>query len=66
MLASPHVLRVADACATAEDAALAAALMHKSTPLVMTSIDVCLQGLHEWEHGAVQVSRGGGGGRSQL
>lgn len=58
VLASPDVLRVADACSTAEDAALGAALTGKGVAYVNKAIDVCRAGLHEWEHGIVQVSQG--------
>lgn len=54
LLASPHVLRVADACATAEDAALGAALAGKGAPFVTQAVGVCLKGLHEWQHGDTQ------------
>jgi hypothetical protein len=55
LLASPHVLRVADACATAEDAALGAALAGKGAPFVTQAVGVCLKGLYEWQHGDTQV-----------
>lgn len=57
MLASPHVLRIADACSTAEDAALGAALAGKGAAYVSQAVGVCLKGLEEWEHGGTQVGR---------
>lgn len=68
VLASPHVLRVADACATAEDAALGAALAGKGAAFVSQAVGVCLSGLHEWQHGDTQVGscwRGGLWGAAQ-
>ncbi|WIA32001.1 hypothetical protein OEZ86_002854 [Tetradesmus obliquus] len=52
VLASRDVLRVADGCATAEDAALMAALAGKSANYVSQALDVCTQGLEHWEAGA--------------
>jgi hypothetical protein len=57
VLASPHVLRLADACSTAEDAALGAAMAGMGAEYVSKAVGVCLQGIHEWEHGETQVSR---------
>lgn len=51
VLASRDVLRVADGCATAEDAALMAALAGKSANYVSQALDVCTQGLEHWEAG---------------
>ncbi|WIA11866.1 hypothetical protein OEZ85_011952 [Tetradesmus obliquus] len=51
VLASRDVLRVADGCATAEDAALMAALAGKSANYVSQALDVCTQGLEQWEAG---------------
>lgn len=61
VLASPHVLRVADACATAEEAAMVAALTGRGVDLVNRAVGVCHKGLHEWQHGEPQVQwcRGG-------
>jgi hypothetical protein len=55
VLASPHVLRVADACSTAEDAALGAALSGKGEGVVSAALDVCLQGIRHWQHGDSEV-----------
>lgn len=55
MLASPHVLRLADACSTAEDAALGAALAGKPASFVNKAIEVCTGAIHEWEHAPVKV-----------
>jgi hypothetical protein len=55
VLASPHVLRIADACSTAEDAALGAALAGKGEGVVSTALDACLQGIHHWQHGHTEV-----------
>lgn len=57
VLASPHVLRVADACSTAEDAALGAALSGKGEGVVSAALDACLQGIHHWQHGIIEVPR---------
>lgn len=54
MLASPHVLRIADACATAEDAAVGA-VQGKGAKYVGQAVDVCLKGIQEWETGQPQV-----------
>jgi hypothetical protein len=55
VLASPHVLRLADACSTAEDAALGAALAGKPASFVNKAIEVCTGAIHEWEHAPVKV-----------
>lgn len=59
VLASPHVLRLADACSTAEDAALGAALSGKGTSYVNKAVDVCMTAIHGWEHAPVQVRQAG-------
>jgi hypothetical protein len=46
---------VADGCATAEDAALMAALAGKSSNYISQAVDVCLQGLQHWEQGGTPV-----------
>ncbi|KAF6265952.1 hypothetical protein COO60DRAFT_771390 [Scenedesmus sp. NREL 46B-D3] len=51
VLLSPDVLRVADGCTTAEDAALLAAVAGKSSNYITQALDVCLQGLQHWEAG---------------
>jgi hypothetical protein len=55
VLASPDVLHIADACATAEDAALMAAIAGKSSNYITQAVDVCLQGLQHWETGDTPV-----------
>jgi hypothetical protein len=55
VLASPDVLRMADGCATAEDAALMAAIAGKSSNYITQALDVCLQGLQHWEAGNTPV-----------
>jgi hypothetical protein len=57
VLASRDVLRVADGCATVEDAALMAALAGKSANYITQALDVCFQGLQHWEEGDTQVWR---------
>ncbi|KAF8071070.1 Tmtc4 [Scenedesmus sp. PABB004] len=50
VLGCPAVLRVADACAVAEDGALLAATVGKA-PAIRTALDVCVAALDTWQAG---------------
>lgn len=54
MLASPAVLRVADACATVEDAALLATSVGKSSKYLDQVLGVCWEGLRVWREAEEQ------------
>jgi hypothetical protein len=64
VLASPHVLRLLEACATAEDAAFAAALTGKSRHYVSQAVGVCLGAIAHWHSNTTQV--GGAPGRRRV
>lgn len=55
VLASPHVLRLLEACATAEDAALGAVLAGRSRDYVRKAVGVCLRATQRWLANTTQV-----------
>eukprot|EP00775_Hariotina_reticulata_P006105 gene6105-6343_t len=55
VLASQPVLRLADACATVEDAVLLAIGTGKSKNYINQAVDICMQGISMWEQGSVMV-----------
>lgn len=55
MLASPHVLRIADACSTIEDAALLAATTGQSSDHIDKLMEVCWKGLGTWKEADIKV-----------
>jgi hypothetical protein len=56
VLVSPDVLRMAEGCATIEDAAVLAALIHKDRKLVDKVLGACVKGLKGYMAGKVVVS----------
>jgi len=55
VLASPRVMRIAEACSAAEDAAWTAALAGKGVEYVDRAVAVCLQGMQGSQPAGAQV-----------
>eukprot|EP00879_Flechtneria_rotunda_P010231 GHRR01010697.1.p1 GENE.GHRR01010697.1~~GHRR01010697.1.p1 ORF type:complete len:543 (+),score=175.66 GHRR01010697.1:144-1631(+) len=65
VLADPAVQRVADACSTAEDAALLAATVGKSHNFIEQTLDVCIRATRRWQKADIQPDTLAGLARAQ-